>query len=103
MIEVFKDDENLFRFQLKTDDGNSIFKSVSFETKDEAERMVSVLKPLILQASGFERKTNYQGKFLFNLKGATGQLIGNSPLYDSEAGMENGIKNLKTKIDTLNI
>jgi uncharacterized protein len=39
----------------------------------------------------YERKTSANGKDYFNLKAANGQVIGNSELYESTAGMENGI------------
>ncbi|MGB5667196.1 MAG: YegP family protein, partial [Maribacter sp.] len=39
--------------------------------------------------------------FLFSLKNNGGQIIGISELYSSEAGMENGIKNLKNRIASL--
>jgi len=47
----------------------------------------------------FERKTNYEGNFLFSIKNKKGHLIGNSLLYGSEAGMENGIKNIQNHIN----
>ncbi len=49
----------------------------------------------------FERKTNTEGKFHFSLKDDDGRIIGHSEPYDSEAGMENGIKNLQEKIQSL--
>ncbi len=60
-----------------------------------------ILKVFIGQSSVFERKTDYNGKFLFILKNSEGKVLGNSMLYNSEAGMENGIKNLKTSISLL--
>ncbi len=47
----------------------------------------------------FERKTNHSGAFMFSLKDENGKIVGYSQCYNSEAGMENGIKNLKNKID----
>jgi len=46
----------------------------------------------------FERTTNHGGDFQFRLKNINGELIGNSLSYSSEAGMENGIKNLRQSI-----
>nr|WP_245224787.1 YegP family protein [Pseudozobellia sp. WGM2] len=46
----------------------------------------------------FERKTNNTGQFFFNLNDDKANLIGTSQLYDSEMGMENGIKNLTNRI-----
>ncbi len=98
MIQIEKDDEKGYRFQLKNLDGATILSSVSFSDKKEVKRIVSELNPLVKKTTVFERKTNYNGKFLFNLKNSKGEIIGNSQLYESEAGMENGIKHVKNRI-----
>ena len=54
-----------------------------------------------LTRNHFERKTNHSGQFLFNLKDNDGNLIGQSQFYDSEMGMENGIKNLQNRLEEL--
>lgn len=43
----------------------------------------------------YERKNSSNGKFHFNLKAANGQIIGTSEMYESAAGMENGIESVK--------
>ena len=101
MIELQKGSENTYQFSLKTSDGTILLKSVDFDSKTEAENTIKQLKPLAQKQSCFERKTNYDGHFLFNLKNAEGKIIGNSQLYESEAGMENGIVNLRNRITSL--
>ena len=101
MIEIQKGSNNTFQFQLKTADGQTLFESVDFQTKEEVEQTVKQLQPLALSLNTIERKTNYNGNFLFNLKDTNGNVIGNSQLYDSEAGMENGISNMKRRIAAL--
>ena len=101
MIEIKKGKNNTFQFSLKTAEGKTLLNSVDFESEAEIEDTVKQLKPLASRQNCFERKTNYDGHFLFNLKDKNGKIIGNSLLYDSEAGMENGITNLKRRITSL--
>ena len=101
MIEIQKGENNTFQFHLKTADGQTLLESINFSSKEEVEHTVSQLQPLALSQGTIERKTNYNGNFLFNLKDHRGKIIGNSLLYDSEAGMENGISNIKKRIADL--
>ncbi|MEL6917753.1 MAG: YegP family protein [Bacteroidota bacterium] len=101
MIEIKKEKDNTYQFHLKTTGGRVLLKSVHFSTKADVEKVVTNLSPLMENQSVFERKTNHNGKFLFKLKDSAGRIIGNSQLYGSEAGMENGIKNLKNRIASL--
>ncbi|NJB69677.1 hypothetical protein GGR42_000139 [Saonia flava] len=99
MIKIEKEENHTYRFSLKTESGNTILKSVPFNSKGEVESTLAGLNPKLKQSpSVFERKTNHNGKFLFNLKDKKGNLIGSSQLYNSEAGMENGIKNIKNSL-----
>jgi hypothetical protein len=43
----------------------------------------------------YERKQSINNKPYFVLKAANGQVIGNSEMYESGAGMENGISSVK--------
>ena len=45
--------------------------------------------------SKYERKQSINNKPYFVLKAANGQVIGNSEMYESDAGMENGIASVK--------
>ncbi|MGB5387365.1 MAG: YegP family protein [Eudoraea sp.] len=102
MIKINKDDNNTYNFSLNTTSGNALFYSVGFSSEEEVRNVVSGLNMFDKQQYIFERKTYHRGNFLFNLNDKKGQLIGNSQLYGSEAGMENGIKNLKKRIAALN-
>ncbi len=93
-IEVLKDDTDHYRFQLKSNTGNTLFQSIPFDREDDIQKTVGLLHQDIQRHFRFERKTDYAGKFQFHLKNNTGQTIGQSNSYTSEAGMENGIKNL---------
>ena len=102
MIKINKEDNNTYNFSLYTTNGNALFYSVGFSSKEEIKNVVNSLNLLDKQHYIIERKTDHDGNFLFNLKNKKGQLIGNSLLYGSEAGMENGIKNLEKRITMLN-
>lgn len=101
MIEINKGKNNTFQFRLKTADGLTLLESIDFDSQEEIEQTIGQLKPLAQSHIAIERKTNYNGNFLFNLKDQNGRIIGNSLLYNSEAGMENGITNLKNRITSL--
>jgi uncharacterized protein YegP (UPF0339 family) len=45
--------------------------------------------------SRFEKLVAKGGKTYFNLKASNGQVIGNSQMYSSERGMQNGIASVK--------
>ena len=101
MIDIKKKGTGMFSFDLKTRGGHTLLKSVEFTDEQEAQSIVKSLNPLSENSIKFERKTNHDGMFLFNLKNSGGKMIGHSQLYNSEAGMENGIKNLKNTITSL--
>ncbi|WP_171037031.1 YegP family protein [Maribacter algarum] len=86
---------------MKTITGNTLLSSVNYADKAKVEEVVQDLKNSKVRKISFERKTNHSGNFLFSLKYRKGGLIGNSELYQSEAGMENGIKNLIRRINSL--
>jgi uncharacterized protein YegP (UPF0339 family) len=101
MIEIHKKKEKTFNFLIKTETGNTLLNSIVYDNKTKAEEAVANLKKLKTPQIHFERKTNHNGKFLFSLKNRNGSLIGNSQPYQSEAGMENGIKNMVNRINSL--
>ncbi len=101
MVLIKKDNENEYRFKLKAQNGKVLLTSISFSNKKEASNTIEYLKSSPSKELSFERKTNFEGKFLYNLKNEHGSLIGHSQLYSSEAGLENGISNLKRRINSL--
>ncbi len=101
MIDIKKKGTGMFSFKLKTQSGHTLLRSVEFKEEEEAHNTVRSLNQLSHNNIRFERKTNHDGMFLFNLKNSGGKLIGHSQLYNSESGMENGIKNLKNTITSM--
>ncbi len=98
MIEIKKEGPNAYHFYLKTREGHTLLKSTAFSSKEEIDAVVDQLPALIDKPAVFERQTSHDGKFLFQLRDVGGKPLGSSQYYNSEAGMENGIKNLKNSI-----
>jgi uncharacterized protein YegP (UPF0339 family) len=101
MIEIKQRKNKAYQFRLKSAGGQTLLKSIDFNSKEDIENTVRQLSPLAQAHNSIERKTNYDGNFMFNLKDQNGRLIGKSQLYSSEAGMENGISNMKRSIRSL--
>ena len=95
MIEVKNKEDKFYQFLVKSASGKILLESVEFPDTKSLETTLNEIKDVNLPLKRFERKTNFEGKFLFNLKNDQGSVVGSSGLYNSEAGMENGIKNLK--------
>ncbi len=101
MIEIKKTSDNKFMFKIKSTSGSTLMRSVVFANKNLLNNVIKEVVRINDNRNTFERKTNFEGKFLFSIKNSIGELIGQSELYSSEAGMENGIKNLKKSISLL--
>lgn len=101
MIEIRKGDSGHYYFQLITPEGSSLLTSIEFSNREELNGIVSRLHTMAQDPLVFERKTTHHGQFLFEMKSPEGRSLGKSQLYNSEAGMENGIKNLRRCIASL--
>ena len=84
-----------FQFNLKAGNGQTILASEGYTTKASCENGVESVKKNASDDSKYERKNSSSGKFHFNLKAGNGQVIGSSEMYESAAGMENGIESVK--------
>ncbi|MGB5553738.1 MAG: YegP family protein [Flavobacteriaceae bacterium] len=98
---TIKNKGNGFAFYLHSEDGGRLLKSIKFSSLEEVKTTVEKLKTVKENHNIFERKTDHSGKFLFNLNDLNGTTIAKSERYTSEAGMENGIKNVKNRIISL--
>ncbi|MCX2719464.1 YegP family protein [Lentiprolixibacter aurantiacus] len=101
MYEIRKEKENTYRFLLKTMQGRTLLNSVDYKSEKEARESLRRLIPASERSIRVERKTNYNGKFLFSLRDKQGKIVGKSGLFSSEAGMENGIKHLLKRIQDI--
>lgn len=94
MVEIVKNSEGDYEFRIKSTSGSDLLQSMPF--KDEGDALKTLREAISNPI--FERRTNHQGKFVISLKNPQGKHIGYSQTYTSEAGMENGIKNLKKSL-----
>lgn len=94
MVEINKEKDS-FHFVVRSVQGHALLKSVPFENRKAAEACVREVCDRLENPACFERMTNHNGKFRFTLKSPQGKTLGQSALYGSEAGMENGIKNTR--------
>lgn len=84
-----------FQFNLKAGNGQTILASEGYSTKGACENGVESVRKNASDDSKYERKNSSNGKYYFNLKAGNGQIIGTSEMYESSAGMENGIESIK--------
>jgi len=101
VIQIHTHTDTSCHFILKTESGNALLTSIAFPDRTKMDETIKNLGASPLTRNHFERKTNTNGKFLFRLKDDDGHTIGHSEAYDSEAGLENGIKNLREQIKFL--
>ena len=95
-FEIFKSDNNgKFYFRLKARNGQVILQSEGYEAKAGAENGVASVINNASNDKNFDRKVSKNGKDFFNLKAGNGEIIGKSEMYNSKAGMENGIASVK--------
>ncbi len=81
-----------YQFEIEIGNGEVIFTSESYTSKFNCIKSLSSLK-LNSQCDGhFENKTSLDGKFGFNLKSSSGQVIFVSQDYTTEAIRDNVIE-----------
>jgi len=82
-------------FNLKATNGQTILTSQMYSSESACFNGIESVRTNCSDDSKFERKQSVNNKPYFVLKAANGQVIGNSEMYESEAGMENGIASVK--------
>ena len=95
MIEVTENQQGRFEFSINSISGSILMRSNPFNNEKEVLQVMKEIKDKPI----FERKTNNEGKFIIHLKTKKGKIIGVSNAYTSEAGMENGIKNISKNLN----
>ena len=98
MLDILKNREGTYCVVVKSDQGHTLLESISLKERKEAEKLAGHIRHLAGNPSNFERTTEHSGHFRFTLKGPDGNILGRSLPYQSEAGMENGIKNTLARI-----
>jgi uncharacterized protein len=84
-----------FHFNLLASNGQIILTSEMYKSKASAENGIASIMKNAAEEARYERLVSTNGKPYFVLKAANHQIIGQSQLYESEAGRDNGIESVK--------
>ena|ERR1035437_322706 len=84
-----------YYFNLKADNSQIILTSQMYSSKSACNNGIESVRNNCPDDSRYERKESVNKKHYFVLKSSNGQIIGNSEMYESKAGMENGIESVK--------
>ncbi|HWZ34530.1 MAG TPA: YegP family protein [Mucilaginibacter sp.] len=82
-------------FNLLASNGQVILTSEGYTSTAGMNNGIESVKKNAPHDERYDRETAKNGKFYFNLKATNGQVIGKSQMYESEAGMNNGIESVK--------
>jgi uncharacterized protein YegP (UPF0339 family) len=95
-FELYKDKAGEFRFRLKDGDGNALLAGEGYKAKGSAENGIESIRKNAADDERYERKETSNGKYMFNLKAANGQVIGTSGQFASETERESAIASVKS-------
>jgi hypothetical protein len=95
-VSTGKDDH--FYFNLTAKNGQVIFSSQGYKSKDGCKNGIASVKKNGTNKRHFDRLDAKDGKFYFVLKAANKKVIGKSQMYTSKDSMENGIDSIKTNV-----
>ena len=84
-----------FQFNLLAGNGQVILASEGYASKPSCMNGVKSVMENAADANRFDPKVARNGKYYFSLKASNGQVIGNSEMYESKAGCENGIDSVR--------
>lgn len=84
-----------FYFILKAGNGEPILSSEMYTTRSARDNGIESVKKNAPLDERYEKKTSSNGKYYFVLKAANHQIIGNSEMYESVSGRDNGIESVK--------
>lgn len=93
-FQIFKGEDSEFYFHLTARNGQIILASEGYTSKAGAANGVESVRKNATERDHYERKIADNGQFYFVLKASNGQVIGDSELYTSETGRENGIRSV---------
>jgi uncharacterized protein YegP (UPF0339 family) len=90
-FEVTKSGHDTFMFNLRADNGLVILSSETYGDKPGVMQGIESVRRNAPIDSRFERLSSASGEPYFNLKTASGHIVGHSQMYSSTSAMENGI------------
>ena len=99
-FEIDKPSNDQFIFRLKAGNGEIILASEQYTTKSACENGIDSVRKNSTADNNFERKIAKDERHYFVLKAANHQVIGQSQMYKSADGMENGIASVAANAPT---
>lgn len=84
-----------FHFNLLASNGQIILQSEMYESKASAQNGIASIQKNAADDARYDRLVSKSEKPYFVLKAANHQIIGQSQMYESEAGRDNGIESVK--------
>ncbi len=84
-----------WHFNLQAGNYEPILHSETYESKSAAQNGIESVRKNSVRDGSFETKTAKNGQFHFVLKSTNSQIVGQSELYTSESGCNNGIESVK--------
>lgn len=96
-FEIFKGKDDLFRFNLKADNGKVILVSESYKAKAGAQNGIESVKKNAGDPARYEMLESKDGQCYFNLKALNGEIIGTSEMYVNFDNANEGIAVVEAK------
>lgn len=94
--ELKKAKNGEFFFNLLAGNGQNILKSEMYSSRSAALNGIASVQKNCSEDGQYECKESTNGKAYFVLKAKNHQVIGQSQMYESESGCQNGIESCKT-------
>ena len=94
-FELKKAKNGEFYFNLLAGNGQGILNSEMYSSRSAAMNGIASVQANCEEDGQFECKTSSNGKAYFVLKAKNHQVIGQSQMYESESGCDNGIASVK--------
>lgn len=92
-----------YQFNLKAGNGEIILTSEGYVQKASCQKGIESVKVNSQDLSRYDKRVAKNGKDYFVLKARNGEIIGNSQMYSTKAGMENGIASVKSNAPTAEV
>ncbi|WP_213278863.1 YegP family protein [Chryseobacterium indologenes] len=84
-----------YQFNLKAINGQTILVSEGYSSKEGCKKGIESVVLNSQNDDKYERRSAKDGRYYFNLKASSGEIIGTSQMYESKNGMEIGIESVK--------
>ncbi len=94
-FEIKKSSNDQFYFNLKAGNGEVILTSEMYKAKQGCIGGIASVKVNAPFDKNYQRKVAINGQYYFNLKAASGEIIGTSEMYNTAQGRDNGIEAVK--------